>query len=274
MGFDWGRTALGIGTLGVSEIPRFLSGSDAANDRADKFEKDLAGQRWGAKQNQYQLLEQMKAPSISPQMLARIKALEDESASGPLVSDPLFQGDRATLVQGGQQALSGVQNLQRANDNSGGFSNQGSIADVYDRLGTQLSQLGQHSRGVKEQKRDVAAAARQQIVDGQINYENAITQAKMAIEAGDAASASAALQAAYAARENIANAERQMIGQMMAIGGQVGSAAVGKPPTPAAPVPQYGQQPTQVDPLGTTGPRGSQALTYNFGSRPYSYSRL
>jgi hypothetical protein len=174
-------------------------------------------------------LGQIKAPTYSAQHLARIKALEEESKEGALVSDPLFQAQRAQLVQGGQEALSGVENVQRAQGTSGGFRDQGSIADVYDRLGGQLAQLGQQSRGVKEQKRERAADMQQQMADAQVEYENAVVRAKMAIESGDAEAANAAMQQAYAAQEGIKQAEREFYGNIIGGGATLAGGIFGGP---------------------------------------------
>lgn len=278
MGFldDAFKTILFPITGPVNGISSALSGSDEANQRADKFQGDLAGQRANARTAQYNLLNGMQAPTVSPEMERRIRALEAESAPGPLVEDPLFQGDRAALVQGGQQALSGVQNVQKGYHTSGGFSNQGSISDVYDRLGAQLAQLGQQSRAVKEQKRDVAAQARQQIADGQTAYNNAIVQAKMAIESGDAAAANAAIQSAYQAKENIAQAQRQMTGSLISAAVSGAAASMGAPRPSSGPAPAYQQQPIMVG--AQKNPFDEQPLDYSsqlsYGSNiPYSLMR-
>lgn len=251
-----GRVGAGVMTLGGSEVlgvgddlQGFLSdpsGANAANDRLLGYQNSSAAQRAAAKAKQYELLGSLKGPQVSDQVRNRIRALETESRPTSLVEDPYFQGQRATLVQGGQQALSSVQNNQKAQGTSGGFSNQGSVNDIYDRLGAQLSQLGQQSANVKSSKADQAAQMQQAIADGQIAFDNAVTNAKIAIESGDAAAASQALQQAYAAREQVVQNQRNFytgIAQMglgavtsnpgMLAGGAGGVANTGQGPTAA-----------------------------------------
>jgi hypothetical protein len=222
------RGLAGLGTLGLSESLYFQP-----KDRRRELDGYTAQQnqmREANKRRQYALLGEMKRPGLSEAAERRIKALEMESdTSKPLVEDALFQGDRAQIVQGGQQALSSVQNTQRAHGTSGGFANQGSVADVYDRLGSQLADLGQKSRHVKEQKRDTAAQARQDAMDAQIEFDNAQTQAKMAIEQGDYEAFSAALAQAQAARDRISQAQTQAFGAVLGAGAQVAGYAMGGP---------------------------------------------
>jgi hypothetical protein len=232
MGFDLGWDDLLYLTpaapfKALSDASGILSGADDARDSEKKMQGDIWDQRQINKNKQYDLLGGMQAPQMSPEMDRRLKALEDDSKPGPLVSDPYFQGQRAAVAQGGQQALSSVGNRRAAYDTSGGFSNQGSISDIYDRMGSQLAQVGAQSAQLKDQKSQVAAQARQAFTDSQVAYNNAIQQAKMAIESGDSQLAMQAISAAYQARENAANAQRQMTGQLLAIGGQIGAAAVG-----------------------------------------------
>jgi hypothetical protein len=266
------NTAAGAGR----GLARNLSGAEDMERRLAEFEERQRREREQAKAKQYDLVGQLRAPQFSDQYVSRIKALEDESKPTSLVEDPLFQGDRATLVQGGQQALSGIQNQQRAQDVSGGFSNTGSVNDIYDRLGVELSALGQKSRQVKEQKRDVAAQARQQMVDAQVNFDNAVLQAKSAIESGDSQMAMAMIERAYQAREGIAAAERQMLGQLLSLGGTLGSAAAGGGKLAAAPAggagtqaqPEAGPQnrPTLMPELYQSNPFG---VSYTGANKPY-----
>lgn len=189
-----------------------------AEDRAEwerqqeeEKQRRLAAARAAQKQMQLGLLGQMQGPQVSDAQKLRIKALQDESKDSPLVSDKFFQADRANLVQGGQQALSGVQNTQRAYGTEGGFSNQGSINDVYDRLGSQLAGLGQQSASLKAQKRDSAAEMQQAITDAQVAFTNSQLRAKQAIESGDYEEAQRALEQAYAAHDEIQRRKDQAV---------------------------------------------------------------
>jgi hypothetical protein len=252
------RVGLAVGTGGASEILPFvankLDGNDQAQSDLDKYQNDAYGQREATRTKQNAYVDQMQGPSVSPQMEARLKALEDESKPGPLVSDPYFQGARSTMVQGGQAALSGVDNRHAVNNTTGGFRNQGSIADVYDRLGAQLSQLGQHSQALKDQKAQTAASARQAILDHQIEFENSKTKARMAIESGDSAAAMAAINQAYNARNNMLQAQRQMEASLLSAGASVASHS-------SVPAANYSQQPT----MGGGGGGGGGG---DFGSIP------
>lgn len=181
-----------------------------AQDAANQYQSDTAAARAAAKRRQYELLGQMKGPQLTSQQEARIKALEQESTT-PLIQDPNFQSQVRQATTGGAQALGAVQNRQAATGAKGGFQNVGSIADVYDRVGGQLAQLAQGQQQIREQKRDTAAEMRQGIADAQVAYDNSITQAQMAIEAGDAQAAQQAMAAAYAAKQQIQNNTRQML---------------------------------------------------------------
>lgn len=252
----------------------YVSGADDAKKRQQELEAQQAAERARIRETQLGLLGQIKGPQVDPAIERRIKALEMESTPTALVEDPLFQGDRATLVQGGQQALASAQNSQRAYGLSGGFQNTGSVQDAYDRLGGQLSALGQQSRQVKETKRDTAAAARQSLLDAQVSYDNAMIQARMNIEAGDSAAASAAIQQAYQARESIAASQRAMLGAVLGTAASVGGMIAGGPAGGAAgnsigqsvggggayQAPQE-QVPTQSAPQ----------TQYSLSSRPYTY---
>lgn len=164
-----------------------------------------------AKQRQLDLLAGRKAPQMTPQMTARLAALEQEGQKGPLVADPEFQGYRSAVVTGGRQALAGVQNRQAATGTQGGFSNVGSMQNTYDRVGNQLAQLGQAQNIRKGQKLDQAAQGRQAFADSQIEFDNAIIQAKMAIEAQDSAALSDAYNRMAAAKAQADQANKAMI---------------------------------------------------------------
>lgn len=283
MAINLARIGTGLLTAGQSEIlPAFagqLSGADDAEERAKKLEDDTYYQREAAKQKQYELLGSLKAPETSESMERRIRALEDQSQAGPLSQDPYFQGARANLVQGGEQALAGVQNQQAARDNSGGFANQGSIHDVYDRLGAQLANLGEHSVQVKDQKAQMAAQARQSIVDNQIAFQNHVAQAKMAIESGDSAAAMASIQAAYNARENIAQATRQMEASLISAGTSVGASALTGKPKASEPVDQStsggNNFSSNTNRTNSTDPFGANSGDYyaQLAKQPWAYQR-
>lgn len=197
----------GIGAIGGG-IAGLFGGGD---DDTQKYLDQQNALREQTKQNQLGYLGQLQAPTVSDATRRRITALEDESKPTSLVEDPYFQGQRATLVQGGQQALSSTDNAHAAYGTTGGFSNQGSAADIYDRLGGQLAQLGGQSAQLKDQKANQAAQMQQQIQDSQTAFQNAQIQAKIAIESGDSASASAAIQAAMQAKAAYNAANQQML---------------------------------------------------------------
>lgn len=189
------------------DIGNFFTGSRDAEEALLDYQNKSGAARAEAKQRQLGFIDSWKAPQMTSQMSARLKALEDESRAGPLVQDPYFQANRDQLVRGGQAALSRVEQNQKAANVRGGFANTGSIQDVYDRLGSGLAQLGQQSTQLKAEKADRAAQARQQFQDSLVAFENAKIQAQAAIEAGDAAAAQQALSQAYAAKEQIRQAE-------------------------------------------------------------------
>lgn len=206
-------------------------GTDAnAGDPNSTDAFDAAMRRAKLKEKQYGFLDQQTAPSYTPQVQARIKALESESQPTTLAEDPYFQGQRSTIVRGGERALASVQNTQRAAGTAGGFRNQGSIADVYDRLGGQLADLGGKSVALKSAKADQAAQMHQSLADAQTAYQNAVLQAKSAIESGDAAAAQAAIQAAIQAKETHDQATRafwgNVIGGVVTAGGAVAGGAL------------------------------------------------
>lgn len=220
-GLPGAAVGAGIGALST------LWGDSNAQDAQDYIDKANAA-RAAAKQKQLELLGQEQAPAFSDAMSARLKALEGESQASPLVEDPYFQGVRATAVRGGAQNLAGVMNRQNANDVSGGFSNTGSIQDVYDRLGGQLATIGQQSIALKAQKADQVAQMRQSMAEAQATFQNKMIQARMAIEAGDSAAAQQAMAQAYAAKKQAEEASTQL---MMGLGssalGYAGAAAKG-----------------------------------------------
>lgn len=190
--------------------PMDFFGTRGKNARAGEFARQDELRR-RSKQQQLELLGQRKAPQMTPQMQARLAALEQEGQKGPLVADPEFQGYRSNVVTGGRQALAGVQNRQAASGTQGGFSNVGSMQNTYDRVGNQLAQLGQAQNIRKGQKLDQAAQGRQAFADSQIEFDNAILQAKMAIEAQDSAALSDAYSRMAAAKAQADQATKSMV---------------------------------------------------------------
>jgi hypothetical protein len=176
------------------------------------------------------------APTLDPYNEKRLKALEEEAAPKSLIEDPLFQGQRAQLVQGGQQALSSVQNKQKAMGVTGGFQNVGSVADIYDRLSGQLAGLGESATKTREAKRDTVAQERQglldrqrQYADSQIAFENQRKEALAAAERGDYEMAMQMYQLAEQSRQQMQAleqasraADKQMLGSVI---GGLGTAA-------------------------------------------------
>ncbi len=240
-------TAIGAGLGGLFGLFGGGNGPDP-----DELQRQLEQKRQQSKQAQFALLDQQ----MTPMMQNRIKALNDQSQAGPLATDPYFQGQRALAVQGGQQALSGVQNVNRAQGISGGFSNTGSINDVYDRLGGQLADLGGQSAALKDQKAQQAAELQQ-------NFQNYQTQARMAIESGDYQAAQQALQAAFDTKQKIADAANQ--NQSSVLGGLAKTAGALNRDKVAAPSsnPAYGGKNQNVTGLGQVGAVGQ---TPNFAA--------
>lgn len=228
-----GGAVLG-GPIGALAGNLLVDQPDDARDRADanqQSQKDLIDK---STQDQYNYVNQMQGPTLTDATQRRLKALDDQSQPGELSQDPYFQASRAQLVQGGQQALSGVQNRQAAYGTAGGFTNQGSVNDVYDRLGSQMAQLGQQSVALKDQKANQAAQLRQQFNDAQTAFSNAQTQARMAIADGNTQKALAAMQAAYAAKEAITQAQLKMVGTGIQAAGTIAGGMLGGPPGAAA----------------------------------------
>ncbi len=225
------RAQKGIWTGGLSEVGDAIdiTGQKGAQKAKDAYTKQ---QEMNRKQNtidQMGYLDTLKAPEISPQVQRRIAMLNEQSQDRPLVTDPFFQGQRAQVVQGGAQALAGVANQQMGRDVRGGFQNTGSIQDVYDRLGTQLAGVGQNAAQRRDQAAQQAAEMAQAILDKRIEFDNAKVRAQMAIAAGDAAAAQAALQQAFQAQSQIDGMQRQFYGGLLQIAGPIAGAAIGGP---------------------------------------------
>lgn len=240
-----------------------------AKENAQNLLDEQSGLRAQSKATQYGLLDKMQAPQMTPQQEARIKALEAEGNQPILSQDPYFQGSRAQLVSGGQNALASIQNKDKAYGVQGGFSNIGSKNDVYDRLGMQLAQLGQQSTQHAAQSRDLAAQARQDYQNSVDQYNNSILASKQAIEAGDSQSAMAALNQAYAAREN---AQKRL--QQMAFGvAGLGVSAMSGNPAPAIAGVREMQQADAAPQVPTSNliDYGSPKNTYAASYKPISY---
>jgi len=212
----------------------FLAGDqlwDKPNEQrrdAQSLQEQQNAIRAQSTRNQLASLNNLQGPSYTPQMEARLKALEEGSKEVPLTDDPYFQGDRAQLVQGGRSILSDVENRKAATGaTTGGFSNIGSANDVMDRMGVAVSNLGQQARQARDQRAMTAANARQQLQDSQIAFANQKEQARIAIEAGDSQAASAALQNAYNLKQQINAQQAQLIGGLVSTAGTVAGAAVG-----------------------------------------------
>jgi hypothetical protein len=228
---NWLNPGLALGPIGSFAWDSLDLGGKHADAARNAYLQGELNRRAVQKQNQLNLLGQKRAPVMAPEMEARIKALEEESKPGPLVTNPEFQGNRAQLVTGGRAALSSVQNRQAATGTTGGFSNVGSMQNVYDRLGAQLGQLGQQATIRKEQKRDTAAQARQAFADAQTQHQNAILDAKMAIESGDANALNDAYARMYAAQTQADQARKAM---MVNVGSTAVSTFAGMPRSPAS----------------------------------------
>jgi hypothetical protein len=267
-------TALpGVGTAigaGLGGIAGWLMGGD---DDQEEYQKQVADQRARSKAAQMGYVDSMQGPTLSDSMRRRIAALEDESKATPLVEDPYFQGQRATAVQGGQKALSQVDNAHAAYGTSGGFSNQGSAQDAYDRLSGQLAGLGEASTKLKSQKADQAAQMQQGILDAQTAFHNAQAQARAAIEAGDSATAMQAINAAYAAKQKESELNQQMMGSLLSAGATVYGASL---KAPAAAVPAASASPGPVAsgaPLSYDTPDSWGKGFYDSRSLPYAAIR-
>lgn len=253
-----------------------LFGTNAARDARDLgYAQDEERRRW--KQQQLGLLASKKGPEMTAEREARIKALEQEGNTS-LEQDPHFQTQMRRATGGGAQALSGIQNQQAASGAVGGFANQGSIQDVYDRLGTQLAGIGQEQHAFKEAAANKAADARQSFSDSKIAFENAQTDARMAIEAGDHQALSDAMNRMAASK---AAADAALRNNVLAMGQMVVGAYTGNPkamqssaqamqnaPDPGAEMNQ-GQGPTQ----GAYNNGNYFSSNYDSDYKPYYQTR-
>lgn len=261
------------------ELQKQLSGMDPSgfgnwitggNERIKAARRDIENQMSNIEslltksKTAFSALDQQQAPELSPQMLARLEALEAESQMGPLVSDPLFQGDRATIVRGGAQALAGLGSAQKMS--RFGTGGAGSVQDAYDRLGGQLAQLGQQSRAVKEQKRDVVAQAYQSYDDAVRQFENASANAEAAIISGNMEAAAVYMEQASQAEQQMrmaqANVNQAISGNLIGSAVQVGAAAMG---SPTAKKPTTAMQAAQQSMGRTTPSSGGSYLGNQYG---------
>lgn len=259
--------------------PFDFSGAKQKN-RDAKFQAKQEAALAALKQLQLGMLQQYQAPTLTPAQEARIKALETDAAT-PLEQDAHFQTAMRQATSGGAQALSGIQNVQAARGGSGGFTNQGSVADVYDRLGVQLADLGQKQTNYKDNARNQAADMRQNFQESQRAYNNAMIDAKTAIEVGDSQAMQAAMSRAYQA-QSAADAARR--NQVMEVGKMVGGVFTGGA-TMAIPTPKQntgggnqGQGPTQDSYNQQAAPYAStnyfsDSLSGGGGFKPYYQSR-
>lgn len=213
--------ALGLGLAGAGLAGGLVSQAGGRRDARKAQEQGEFFRNLG-RERQTELIKAQKPSQVTPEMEARLKALEEESMPVPLVQDPKFQADRARLLQGGARELSSIQNIQRAGDiQQGGFRNVGSLQDVQDRLGVAMAGLAQQSQLERERKRDIVAETRQSIADAKQEFFNARNRALAAIEAGDMATALANLQAASLANQAINQQQQALFGNLMGIGGTV-----------------------------------------------------
>ncbi len=217
------------GPLGFLVGNQAVDSPNAQRRKADELSDQQSYQRQRALDAQSAALRNMKAPELTPQALARIGALEQESQYRPLAEDPYFQGQRSELVNSGRAAMSDVQNRQKSAGVTGGFANVGSQQNIVDRLGVALANLGAQATSVREQKADKAAQMRQSIADSQRQFQNQIEQANAALIAGDANSASQAIQNAYNLQNQIDQQQRAFIGSLVGTAGSIGGAVVGGP---------------------------------------------
>lgn len=261
----------GLGTLGAiatSLIPGYgmFLAPDAwkkgiAADTKTEYQMDPEARLEAERQNRRKAALSglpEKGPTMAPEMESRIAAWQNESKAptdtsyfdkqiheGPLATDPRFQRDQALLASGAASQAANIANLQRATGTRGGFQNVGSIADVYDRMGSQLAELGQGqqalNQGIRQQRfaygeserarksalADRSAQARQSFVEAQIAHENAVKQARAAIESGDVDLGMKLIMRADEIKRNEEERQRQFVGNI--IGGVVqgGGAAAG-----------------------------------------------
>lgn len=237
MGSSIGKVVGGVvgGPVGLIAGDQLYDKPNQQRQDAISLQEQQNAIRAQSTRNQLASLNNLQGPSYTPQMEARLKALEEGSREVPLTDDPYFQGDRAQLVQGGRSILSDVQNRKAATGaTTGGFSNIGSANDVMDRMGVAVANLGQQARQARDQRAMSAANARQQLQDSQVAFANQKEQARIAIEAGDSQAASAALQNAYNLKQQINAQQAQLLGSIISVGGTVAGGAMGGPAGAAA----------------------------------------
>lgn len=260
MAIDWGRIGLAVGTGGITEGSRALSGSDDKRKALEDAQWQAADERKRSKAAQLAYVDQLQGPTVSDATSRRIAALESESRDRALAEDPLYQGQRSQLLSGGQQLQSGIENKDIGYGVRGGFSNIGSTADVQDRLGAQLATLAGQAQATRERKRDASAELQQKIQDAKTAFTNSQIQARAAIEAGDSQGALMAIQNGYAAQAAISEAERQMNASLIGAAGTIAGGMIGGP-TGAVVGNQVGQSA-----MGGGGSNASLGADTNYGS--------
>lgn len=265
-----------IGGAIVGGVPGALIGKFGFDDPADQqdaqdeLQTALGRARATSKQQQTDQWNSMQAPSFAPQMEARLKALESQSQDRPLIEDPYFQGQRAQLVNGGRAALSNVENRQSATHTQGGFSNVGSMNDIYDRLGGQLAQLGGQAQQLRDQKASTAAQARQGMLEAQTQFENSRKQAFAALAAGDGAAAQAALQNAFQAKQQIMQNQQAFFMSLANMGAKVGANAItGGAAAPATAAMDAGTDAIESSPGVLNAPAANSLQMPQLGSSLY-----
>jgi len=214
--------SLGSGFLGLGKGSR-----DAARADIRAQVSKLTGMLTGSKAA-FGAIDAQQGPSMTKQSIARLKALDSESQASSLAEDPLFQGDRARMVSGGANALAGL-----GYDRKMSRLGTGSVQDVYDRLGVQLSQLGQQSRGVKEAKRDVVADSYQAFADAEKNFANARKNAEAAVITGNLDQAYGLIQKAADAEAKMRRSQEEfqnkILGEIYKSGSEAAATAFGGP---------------------------------------------
>jgi hypothetical protein len=113
-----------------------------------------------------------KAPELSGDMDSYLKALANYGNTEGIANDNLMQGERSNLFNEGEKAQEGTEQLSLANNNSGGFSNQGSTDSMLTKLHAKLSEIAENS---KNQRNAVVAKAgdwRQRFADSQREFGN------------------------------------------------------------------------------------------------------
>jgi len=163
----------------VKEVHMGLFGGSKARNRVNEsfnvFDRDMDRQK-SLNDSEYSDLlgfsNKQKAPDLSSDMDNYLKALSNYGSQEGIANDNQIQGERSNLFTEGEKAQEGVEQLAMANNNSGGFSNQGSNDALLTRLYAKLSELADNS---KAQRNSVVAKAgdwRQRFADSQRDFNN------------------------------------------------------------------------------------------------------